>query len=160
MSAETPGGGAGPDLTPARQRALGVSLFNRAWELMDLDTRTADQDDELLAAAYASMYHWMQVGAPENLARSHWQVSRVCTVLGRAEAAGQHADRCLAVCLQHGIGDWDLAYAYEAQARAAAGAGDPEAARGHLERARAAAAQIEDPEDREHVEEDLATIPL
>jgi hypothetical protein len=127
---------------------------------MALDPRTAAQDDELLATAYASMYHWMQVGTPENLARSHWQVSRVCTVLGRGEPAGHHADRCLAVCQEHGIGDWDLAYAYEALARAAVTAGDVDAGRGHLEQARAAAEHIADPEDREHFEEDLATIPL
>ena len=145
-------------VTPEQHRALGVQLFNRTWTLMGADKRTDEQDDQLLAAAYASMYHWSQVGTPENAARSHWQVSRVYTAVGRPEPALHHANRCLSVCEENGIGDWDLAYAYEALARASATGGDADATRGYLAQARAAAEQIKEPEDREHLEEDLATV--
>jgi hypothetical protein len=56
--------------------------------------------------------------------------------------------------------DWDLAAAHEALARASATAGDREGARRHVELARAALAAIADDEDREHIESDLATIPI
>jgi hypothetical protein len=148
------------DLTSDQHRQLGIDLFNRTWELMDVEDRSPDDDDTLLATAYASLYHWKQVGTPENSSRGEWQVSRVYTVLGRAEPALHHAGRCLAICQAHGIGDWDLAYAYEALARASVTAGDLAAARGYLAEARQAADRIADPEDRDHFEEDLATIEV
>jgi hypothetical protein len=82
----------------------------------------------------------------------------VYTVLGRSEPAIWHANRCLEHCEQNGIGDWDLAYAYEALARAHALAGDGEAAH-WKSRAREAGDAIADPEDREHFDEDYLTLP-
>jgi hypothetical protein len=82
----------------------------------------------------------------------------VYTVLGRAEPAIWHARRCLDYCEENGIGDWDLAYAYEALARAHAVAGDVESADWKA-KARAAADEIAEAEDREHFDEDYATLP-
>jgi hypothetical protein len=113
----------------------------------------------MLHAAHASRYHWGEAEEcrPENLARGEWQISRVYTVLGRAEPAIWHARRCLEHCQANGIGDWDLAYAYEALARAHALAGDTEAEE-WKSKARAAGDAIADPEDREHFDEDYATL--
>lgn len=139
-------------------RQLGVDLFNHAWTLLERESRTRDEDDEMVHAAHASAYHWRYAeGArPENRARSEWQISRVYAVLGRAEPALFHAQRCLDHCLENGIADWDLAFAYEALARAHTVAGDGEEAKRHVARAREVA--IADDEDREHLEESLATI--
>ena len=114
----------------------------------------------MLHAAHASRFHWGEAEecGPENLARGEWQVSRVYTVLGRVEPAIWHARRCLEHCEQNGIGDCDLAYAYEALARAHALAGDGEAEE-WKSKARAAGDAIADPEDREHFDEDYATLP-
>jgi len=79
-------------------------------------------------------------------------------VLGRADAAFWHAQRCLEICTQHGIGDWDLAYAYEALARAHALAGDDEADQWKA-KARTAGDAIANPKEREHFDEDYATLP-
>jgi len=141
-------------------RALGVELFNQTWALMDQPDRCAEEDDAMLHMAHASAHHWRAEGTgatANNLARSEWQVSRVYTVLGRAEPAGYHARRCLEICQANGIGDWDLAYAYEALARAASVAGDLAAAAGYVEQARAV--DIAEDEDRDLVQADLATIP-
>ena len=113
----------------------------------------------MLHAAHASRHHWAQVGAPENLARGEWQVARVYCVLQRGEPALYHARRCLELCQEHGIGDWDLAFAYEALARASAVAGDAPGRDRYLAEARAAGEAIRDAEDREQLEKDLATIP-
>jgi hypothetical protein len=147
-----------PELDAATEHALAVGLFNRTWQLIDASGRTLEQDDEMLHAAHASRYHWGRVGEAVNLVRGEWQCSRVYAVLGRAEPALWHARRTLELCERHGIGDFDLAFAHEALARASAVAGDRAAARDHLERARAAAAAIADPEDREAVLRDLGTI--
>lgn len=156
--------GSGEALDPRAldHRAIGIDLFNRVWELMEKQDRTVEEDDAMLHMAHASAHHWRAEGTgatAANLARSEWQVSRVYTVLGRGEPAGYHARRCLEICQANGIGDWDLAFAYEALARAASVAGDSTAADGWASAARRAAADIAEDEDREAVLTDLATIP-
>jgi hypothetical protein len=148
-------------VTPEEERRLAVDLFNRAWSLMELPERLPEQDDELIHTAHASRHHWAQVGTTANLARGEWQLSRVYVVLGRAEPALHHARRCLAYCEADpaALADWDLPYAYEALARAHAVASNEEEAHGFTARARELAEQVADPEDREHLEEDLATLP-
>jgi hypothetical protein len=138
------------------ERQLGVDLFNEVWRLIE----SRADDDRMLHAAHASRHHWGEASEskPENLARGEWQVSRVYVVLGRAEPAIWHARRCLAHCEVAGIADWDLAYAYEALARAHALAGNAEAGDWKA-KARAAGDAIKDSEDREHFEEDFATLP-
>ena len=144
-----------------QHRQLGVDAFNHVWTLMEKPDRSREEDDEMLHEAHASTYHWLKAPEcrPENRARGEWICSRVYAVLGRGEPAIHHARRCLELCEEHGIGDWDLAFAYEALARAHAVAGETEEAARHESLARDAAGQIEDEEDREHLEEALETIP-
>ncbi len=141
-------------------RQLGIDLFNHAWTLLGLPGRTREQDDELVHAAHASRHHWAHADGtgPENLARGEWQLARVYAVLGRAEPALHHARRCLELCEEHGLGDWDLAFAHEALARALALAGEDVTAAEQRRLARAAGDAIADPEDREHFDEDWATL--
>jgi hypothetical protein len=143
---------------PATHRKLAVELFNFVWSLMDKPQRTTEENDTMLHAAHASRYHWEVVGTAVNLARGEWQVSRVYSVLGRAEPAHWHAQRCLDLCQQHGIGDFDLAYAWEALARAASVAGRQDDVQRHLAKARAAAINIKEDDDRQQFDSDLATI--
>jgi hypothetical protein len=147
-------------VTPEEERQLAVDLFNRAWTLIDRDERTAEQDDELIHAAHASRHHWAAVGTPANLARGEWQLSRVYVTLGRAEPALHHARRCLAYCESNpdALQDWDLPYAHEALARSHALAGEADEARRHAAAARELTARVAGAEDREHLEDDLATL--
>ncbi|MGN6301478.1 MAG: MerR family transcriptional regulator [Angustibacter sp.] len=140
-------------------RRLGVDLFNGTWRLLEKDDRTRADDDRMLHMAHASRYHWEQVGTPANLARGEWLCSRVYAVLGRGEPSVHHAQRVLDLCRENGIGDWDLAFAHEALARAHAVAGDRAAARAATESALASAEEIADPDDRSMVLADLETIP-
>lgn len=139
-------------------RQLGVDLYNHVWTLLDKRERTRAEDDEMLHAAHASRYHWGEVGSSANLARGEWQCSRVYAVLGRGEPAIHHAQRCLAICRENDIGDWDLAAAYEALARAQRVAGDEQEFRRTLGLGREAAAKIAEDDDREHIERDLAEL--
>ena len=153
MTASTPA-----TLDAADRRQLAVDLFNYVWTLLEKTDRTPMQDDEMLHAAHASRYHWGEVGEPVNFSRGEWQCSRVYAVLGRSEPALWHARRCLAICEEHGIGDFDIAFAWEAIARGSAVAGDRAAADAALARARELADGIAEDEDRELLESDLATI--
>jgi hypothetical protein len=147
-------------VSPEEERQLAVDLFNRTWTLLELPERTPEQDDELIHAAHASRYHWGEVGTAANLARGEWQLSRAYVVLGRAEPAVHHARRCLAYCEADpdALEDWDLPYAYEALARAHGLAGDADEAARYAAQARELGARVEDPHDREHLEQDLATL--
>lgn len=140
----------------SEERRRGAALFNEVWTLIE----SRDDDDRMLHMAHASRFAWGEAPecCPENLARGEWLCSRVYSVLGRAEPAVWHAQRCLDHCEAAGIGDWDLAYAYEALARASSLAGDVERAASWRERARAAGDAIVDSEDREHFDEDFATL--
>jgi tetratricopeptide (TPR) repeat protein len=143
------------------ERLLAAQLFNETWRWLEKEGRSREDDDRMIHAAHASRYHWGQVPAatPAHLARGEWQISRVYAVLGRAEPALHHARRVLDLCQENGIGDFDLAFAYEALARAHAVAGDAGQAREHTDQALAAAEDIADNDDRDLVLADLETIP-
>jgi hypothetical protein len=149
-----------PDPRPGLEvdhRQLGVDLYNHTWTLLQKENRTRADDDEMLNASHASAYHWSRAAGagPEHAARSQWQISRVNAVLGRGDAAVYHAERCVEHCTENGIGDWDLAAAYEALARAHRVAGNDGEYRRNLELGREALKQVADEEDREHIAEDL-----
>jgi hypothetical protein len=140
-------------------RRSAVDLFNHVWTLLEKQDRTTEEDDRMIHAAHASRYHWEKVGTPVNLARGEWQVSRVYSVLERSEPALFHAERCLQICQDHDIGDFDLAFAYEALARASAVAGDEEDRDRYLQLAEEASEKIQKKEDREIVLSDLKSVP-
>ena len=150
-----------PPLTAEQHRAEGVALFNHVWELLETPDRSAELDDQMVHAAHASRWHWSQAGVGadgEQLAVGEWQCARVYAMVGRGEPALHHARACLAICERAGLGDWVVAAAYEALARASAVAGDIPAARDWLARARTAVAAIAEQEDREVIEGDLASL--
>jgi len=147
------------EIDPATRRQLAIDLFNHAWTLLETDQRTPEQDDEMIHAAHASRFHWGEVGDAANRARGEWQCSRVYAVLGRGEPALHHARRCLEICEANGIGDWDLAAAYEALARASAVAGDRVGADRWRALAETATSGIAEKEDRDQIAQELATLP-
>jgi hypothetical protein len=142
-------------------RLLAAQLFNETWRLMELPGRSRDDDDRMIHTAHASRCHWGQVPGvtPAHLARGEWQISRAYAVLGRPEPALHHARRVLDLCQENDIGDWDLAFAYEALARAVAVAGDAAQARHYTDQALSAAKDIAEDDEREFVLADLETIP-
>jgi hypothetical protein len=142
-------------------RLMAVHLFNHVWTLLEAEDRSAEQDDEMLHAAHASRWHWARTGAPDldqRLAVGEWQCSRVYAVLGRGEPSLHHARRCVELAEGGETEGWVRASAYEAMARASRVAGDRRAFEEWRERARSAAATITDEEDRQVIENDLATL--
>ena len=149
------------DVDVTDERRLAAALFNATWTLMEKENRTRAEDDEMLHMAHASRHHWSRAagGTAANLGRGEWQCSRVYAVLGRSEPCLHHAQRCLDICQENKIADWDLGFAYEALARGHAVAGDAEQARAFTEHALAAADDIAEDEDRELLLSDLESIP-
>ena len=148
-------------LDAAAHRRLGVDLFNLVWTLLESEDRTDEQDEEMLRAAHASLWHWSQsevADLPQRLAVGEWQCSRVYAVLGRGEPALHHARRCLELAETGELEEWVSASACEAMARASRVAGNTAEFEDWRERARSAAAALADDEDREVIERDLATL--
>jgi DNA-binding transcriptional MerR regulator len=147
-------------LEQEERRRLAADLFNLTWTLLEKPDRSTEDDDRMIHAAHASRFHWGEIGGAQQLAVGEWQCSRVYAVLGRPEPSLHHARRALEVAQSGDAPDWTVASAYEALARAHAAAGE----RGEAERcaalAREAVERIQDPEDREVIEGDLATLPL
>jgi len=149
------------ELDAATHRQLGVDLYNGTWTLLEKPDRTALETDEMIHRAHASRWHWGKVGTEVNLARGEWLCSRVYAVLGRAEPALWHARRCVEIDeAAKGREDWDLPSAYEAMARALLVTGDRAGAREWAAKARAALADVPDADDREVIEQDLASLDL
>jgi uncharacterized protein YndB with AHSA1/START domain len=140
-------------------RRHGIDANNSTWELLDGRELSDDEVDDVLGRAYAAAYHWRRAAGrePVNDARASWLVSHVHAVLGQGDLALHHADRCAAVVASAGLGDFDLAYAHEARARALACLGRLDEAAPELAAARAV--PIADDEDRKILDGDLASGP-
>jgi DNA-binding transcriptional MerR regulator len=146
-------------LEPALQRRTAADLFNFTWTLLEKPDRTDRETDLMVHAAHASRFMWEEIGEPVNHARGEWQIARVYAVADRPEPALHHARRCLAIVEEHGVGDFDLACAYEALARAYATGGERDAAARYEALGREAAARIADADDRDLVVSDLDALP-
>ena len=139
---------------------VAVELYNTAWELLDSPDRTIAQDDEVLTLAFASRYHWAEAGGgDEQLAVGDWFIGHVAAHLGLSALAVRFSGRALDRVESLGIGGWLLASAYEGMARAHACAGDTEGRARYTALAEAALDGIDDPEEREVIEEQLRSIP-
>lgn len=140
-------------------RRFAARLFNATWDLLVKNKRTKAEDDAMIHAAHASRYHWGVAGGPKEIAIGEWQISRVYAVLGRPEPSLYHAERCLEVCEEDHVGDFPLAYAYEALARAFAIAGKARLRTACLKLARTAGEKIAEADDRSQFFTDLRTVP-
>jgi len=149
----------GSDTEGELHRRLAVEANSSTWELLGREERSGEEDDDVLARAYAAAYHWQHAARaePANAARAWWLVSRVHAVLGHGEMALHHAERCAAVVAAAGLADFDLAYAQEARARALACLSRVDEAAAEV--VAASAVQIADDEDRSIFLADLAAGP-
>lgn len=136
-----------------------MRLFNATWKLLLKDRRTRADKDAMVHMAHASRYHWSVVGGPKEAAIGEWQISHVYAVLGRPEPALHHAQRSLEICESGEVGDFPLAYAYEALARAFALAGKARLRDACMKLAKAAGERIQEDEHRDLFFKDLRTVP-
>ncbi len=140
-------------------RRLAISCFNEVWTLLEKPDRSREEIDTMIHMAHASRYHWGIAGDATNWARGEWQIARVYCVLARPEPAEFHATRCLQVCIDNKLSDFDLAVAFEAKARAGSIAGNLGDRDHNLILGRETAAKISDLEERKQALADLNSVP-
>jgi len=139
-------------------RSIAVQLFNETWDLIEKKERTSDEDLKMLEKAYASLYHWRQIGTKLNLARGYWQVSRVHAILGQGEAAYFYGVNGTELCEAESFGDFDLAFAYESLARAEKCRGNTDEMNTWLERGQTAAENIAKEDDKNYFLSELSSV--
>jgi hypothetical protein len=144
-------------MTEVDHRQLAVNLFNQTWEYLDKQ-RTADEDYQMVLIAHASCYHWSQCGTELEQARGEWLISRVHSVLEQGSIALWHAQRSLDLCIKNGFGGFDLAFGYEAVARAYACLGVRNEMNKAMNEAKAAAENILDEGDKKYTFREIDTI--
>jgi hypothetical protein len=144
----------GPDI----QRKLAAKFFNETWRLIEKPDRTEDDDSHMIHLAHASRLHWQSAGGARQWSTGEWQISRVYSILKRAEPALYHARLCLRLAMELQLSPFQQGCAHEAMARALAITADSAAAR-HITEAKGFLEEIADPEDRDILEQDLASIP-
>jgi hypothetical protein len=156
-----PGGDVGRDDAQRAEwhRRTAVERFNRTWDLLDQETLTADEQDDLIEAAFTSRFHWGVVGGPSQWCVGDGQIARVAARVGLGELAVRYARRALAIAESEGWTDFHLVSGWEVLARAWAAVGDVEARAEALAKARAALEAIEDEEDRALLADQIATVP-
>lgn len=134
-------------------------INGRVWQLLGQSERTREENEEMESAAFASLYHWLQVGTALHRQRGEWLVSHVYIVLGQAVPALWHAERCLELTEENRdlMEDFDFAYAYEGMARARALGGDVVQAKKYRDMAKTAGEKISNAENKEIFDGDLAS---
>ncbi len=141
-------------------KQLSAKCFNECWGLIEKADRTAEDTENMLLLADASLWHWKQRAdcQPSNLSVGYWQVSRVHALAGQHDMARLFGQKCLAVGQDSKLSPFYVGYAYEALARAELLAGNSDAAKAHLTKARDELSAIADREERDALEPDIAAL--
>lgn len=142
----------------AWHRKFAAASNNRAWEL-SVRERSPREDQEMLAAAHASAWHWSVVGAELNQMRATMLLAEVHALLGMAPSAMRYAEEMREYFLRVCAPEWETAFVHAIHAHAAAVAGQSQAHAASYALATEALAAIPDEEDRRIVARTLDHVP-
>ncbi|MBN2230064.1 MAG: hypothetical protein JW779_10800 [Candidatus Thorarchaeota archaeon] len=139
-------------------KKIAITTNNSIWPILDKEQPIMQELEEALHMAHTSLYHWSKIGQPINIARAEYMISRVCYALSWIEPALFHAEQCLKITKETGIGDFDLAFAYEVMTRAYSLAGDNVNCKKYRGLAEKATKAVKGKEDREICQSELDKI--
>ena len=141
------------------QRDMAVEYFNAAWTLIDDPDRSAEQERQMLVLACASRQLWSEVGGPAEVATGDWQIAHVAALTGHDDLALDFANAAYELAVASDVPRWLVASTCEGLARAHAAAGHHAEKDAWIATAREQLAKVDDSEDRELIESQLASIP-
>ena len=146
-------------LAEQAQETFASALNAVTWALLRKSDRSAAENEKMLYAAFASAYHFLEIGSPVEQQRASWLISRVYSVLGNGVEAGAHAKRCMELTEEHAseLADYDRAFAFEAWARANAVSGNQSEAAKYHKLASSAGEAITDDESRKVFMDEFAS---
>lgn len=129
------------------QRKFAVNCFNNAWDYLDKQSLTPEEELVMLDLAHASSFHWSKIGKPRNFAVGAWQISRCYTKINDGLMALKYAKKSLKITIDNKVED-NYVSAYEGIARAYAILEDYENAKKYIELAEKEFKKITDKDDR------------
>jgi len=137
-----------------------AACFNRAWNLIEKEDRTLEEDEEMLQLSLASAWHWSQRDdhSSTKLSISFWQISRAYSILGETENARKYGQLCLNVSMRDEVRSFYLAYAYEALARAEGISGNREKMLDYVRKSRETIERVIKDEEKKMIGDDLESI--
>ena len=124
---------------------MGIEMNIQTWNLLGKEDRNEQDDVRMVNFAQASLYHWMKSHKyePVNEQRGQWMLSRVYAVLDKGKEALSYANEASRLTNEQDLKDFDLAYSYEALARANAASGNKKECAKWLEKALEVGASIQ-----------------
>jgi tetratricopeptide (TPR) repeat protein len=105
-------------------RTIAATSNNLGWELYEMPSRTADEDNLMQLCAETSFEYWLECGNWINEERALYLKAVVTTATGDPETGLAHADKALAVINAHGERPFDTALLHLARASSLAILGD------------------------------------
>lgn len=139
-------------------RYFASTCFNLAWTYIDRSHRNPQDDEAMVLATAASLWHWTQREdcVAKNLSIGHWQLSRAYALAGQGDNSMRHALRSLEFARDEA--PFYVGYGHEAAARAANLLGDATTFVSHRDEALALLAAIEDESERLALKQDLTSL--
>ena len=140
---------------------MGIEMNIQTWNLLGKEGRNEKDDTRIINFAHASLYHWGKSHKykPINEQRGQWMLSHVYAVLGKSEEALSYAEETSRLTIEQDLKDFDLAYSYEALARANAVLGNKNKCVKYLEKAEETGSLISNEDDKKYFISDLESPP-
>ena len=104
-------------------RYFAIENNNRAWELA-AQSRTEEEDREMLNSAHASALHWNVVGTELDHMRAKTLLAEVHALLGFGSSALAYVEEVRKFFLNRDSADWEIAFLHTIHAHAAYVAGE------------------------------------
>ncbi len=131
-------------------KKFAIEAFNETWQYIEMSNRSEEDDLKMIRLAHTSRFHWDFVGHALHFERGEWLIARVYTELEIFDRALVHGEKCLSICMEHKIFDFDLAFAYEGLTRTYKNKGTLDKFKHYYELALKASNEIVDPEDQDY----------
>ena len=153
--AETPS----PEETALWQRRLAAQANNRAWQLSESQSRSPQDDEDMLQAAHAAMHLWKLVGNAGNRAHAAQLVAHVYALLKLPNPAKYFLAQSEPFFLERDCEPWERAGAFAVKASVAAAAGESEVHASSYREAERRIAALPEQEDRDILNATLRVVP-
>lgn len=133
----------------AADRWFAIQFNNAAWDLVEAESRSPAETEQMLHLAHAACLHWSAVGTPLNRLRGLVLLAFAYAEAGRGEMAQEFAASAadLLPTISEGVSVFDQATLAAATACACRALGDSEGTANWLERVRELSTGIADPDD-------------
>ncbi|RVT47482.1 hypothetical protein [Rubrivivax albus] len=142
------------------QRRLASQANNRAWSLSEQQSRTSEEDEEMLQAAHAAMYFWNIVGNANNKAHAAQLLAHVYASLKLPNPAAHYLAKSQPILMAEAAEPWERALAHAVAANVASAAGQAAKHAEHYRFAVEQVAALPDAEERAILEATVRVLPV